>query len=273
MDSPVERAIAAFERLHRLTVTVHDLRGDLAPGLDPRRTMHRHGLCQAVKVHAQHRCAAFELAALRAELARSGAGRCHVCHAGLVEWVVPLLSPRGLDAVLFAGLRRPGPRLGALRDAQPRTPPPWPPGADLPPPVDDAEAADLLEALAALAARIAQLRPSAAPAVAGDGVQRAARIRRFVALRHAQAVGLADLAADLGLSTDRAGREVHRLFGCGLPALLAEARLATAASLLRSSQLSVLEICLQSGFADPSHFHACFRRRFGTTPAAWRLAT
>lgn len=273
MDSPVEQAIAAFERLHRLQVTVHDLCGDLAPALDPRRAMHRQGLCRAVKVHAQHRCAAFELQALRAELARSGAGRCHVCHAGLVEWVVPLLSPRGLDAVLFAGLRRPGPCLGAWRDAQPRTPPPWLPNAALPSPVDDAEAADLLEALYALTARIAQLRPPGAPAVAGDGVQRAARIRRFVALRHAQSVGLADLAHELGLSTDRAGREVHRLFGCGLPALLAEARFATAAGLLRNSQLSVLEVCLQSGFSDLSHFHACFRVRFGTTPAAWRQDT
>lgn len=283
MDSPAERAIASFERLHRLTVTVHDLRGDLWPQLDPARLVHRSPLCRAVKatMQGERRCRTFELDGLRADLARRGAGRCHVCHAGLVEWVAPVRSESGLDWVIFAGVRRAGSALGsALRDAQPATSPAWPARTALPPLVDDAEAADLLEALHALAARLDQLRRErpqpacdARQRSAGDAeAHRSARIARFVAQRHAEAVHLTDLARELGLSTDRAGREVRRLHGCSFADLLAEARLIDAATLLRSSSLPVLTIGQQAGFGDTSHFHARFRRRFGCSPGAWRLA-
>ena len=281
MDTPAERAIAAFERLHRLTVTVHDLRGDLWHHLAPERLSHRHPLCRAVKNQAHaRRCEAFELESLRAQLARSGLGRVHVCHAGLVEWVVPVRSERGLDWVLFAGPRRAG-QLAALRDSQPATTGVWPARTDLPALVADAEAADLLEALSALAARLDQPRRERPRSertirlrVAGDGeAHRAARISRFIAQHHARDIRLADLAVELNLTADRTGREVRRLLGRGFPALIAEARLHAAATLLRTTALPVLDIGLRSGFNDASHFHASFRRRFGVTPAAWRSAT
>jgi hypothetical protein len=44
----LEHAIAAFERIHGLIVTVHDLEGDLAPRLRPDRQWHRQALCRAV---------------------------------------------------------------------------------------------------------------------------------------------------------------------------------------------------------------------------------
>lgn len=131
----------------------------------------------------------------------------------------------------------------------------------------------------ALAARLDQLRrdrPSLQQPVRqrgdGDGAaHRAACIARFIAQRHAQDVRLADLARELHLSEDRAGREVRRLNGRGFAELLAEARLVTAASLLRTTDLPVLQVGQQAGFGDPSHFHLCFRRRFGCSPGAWRL--
>ncbi|MBN8525581.1 MAG: PocR ligand-binding domain-containing protein, partial [Planctomycetes bacterium] len=169
MDSDAERAIAAFERLHRLTVTVHDLRGDLWPQVDPARLVHRSPLCRAVKAAPQgeHRCKAFEMDALRAELARRGSGRCHVCHAGLVEWVAPVRSDSGLDWVLFAGVRRAGQGLGgAFRDPQPQTRPAWPAGKAMPAPVDDSEAGDILigHGQGAQGGRDPRLRPLPRPA-------------------------------------------------------------------------------------------------------------
>lgn len=282
MDSPSEQAIAAFERLHRLTVTVHDLRGDLWHQIAPQRLVHRHPLCRAVKgaTLGESRCRRFEMEELRLALARSGRGRCHVCHAGLVEWAAPVRSAAGLDWVLFAGVRRAGPRLGlAARDAQPPTRAEWR-GQALPEPVDDAEAADLLEALHALAARLEQLRREQPAATreawqrgAGDGAaHRAAGIARFLAQRHTEDVRLADLARELRLSEDRAGREVRRLLGRGFAELLAEARLVTAATLLRTTDLPVLAVGQRAGFGDASHFHARFRRRFGASPGAFRAA-
>jgi len=282
MDSPSEQAIAAFERLHRLTVTVHDLRGDLWHQVAPQRLVHRHPLCRVVKgaTLGEARCKHFEMDALRVDLARSGVGRCHVCHAGLVEWVAPVRSDRGLDWVLFAGVRRAGPRLGlAVRDPQPPTRAGWS-GQALPATVDDTEAADLLEAMHALAARLDQLRRDRPGAIRearqradGDGAaHRAACIARFLAQRHTEDVRLADLARELRLSEDRTGREVQRLLGRGFAALLAEARLVTAATLLRTTDLPVLAVGQRAGFGDASHFHVCFRRRFGATPGSFRSA-
>ena len=47
-------------------------------------------------------------------------------------------------------------------------------------------------------------------------------------------------------------------------------RLRTAAGLLRATSASIVEVCLDSGFQDLSHFHRLFRRRFGVTPLRYR---
>jgi transcriptional regulator GlxA family with amidase domain len=47
-------------------------------------------------------------------------------------------------------------------------------------------------------------------------------------------------------------------------------RLRTAASLLRETSMSILDVCLASGFQDLSHFHRFFRKRFGATPLRYR---
>jgi hypothetical protein len=150
-----EQALTAFEELHRLQVTVHDLDGSLWPFLSPQRLMHRHPLCTAVKVHHGAACVRFGVDELRKDINRFADGRVQVCHAGLVEFVVPVFSEGQLAWVLFAGLRTPGRRLNdAVTDTTPPPRPlPWKRDAELPAPIDDAEAALLLEALRQLGAR------------------------------------------------------------------------------------------------------------------------
>jgi AraC-like DNA-binding protein len=53
--------------------------------------------------------------------------------------------------------------------------------------------------------------------------------------------------------------------------LLTEARLHTAKGLLRATDLSVLEVCLRSGFREVAHFHRMFRNRVGATPRRYRV--
>lgn len=48
------------------------------------------------------------------------------------------------------------------------------------------------------------------------------------------------------------------------------ARLRAAATHLLSSRAPVSQVALQAGFNDISHFNACFRRQFGTSPMRWR---
>jgi len=57
---------------------------------------------------------------------------------------------------------------------------------------------------------------------------------------------------------------------CEPPLLTTLARLKTAETLLRYSNLSVLEVATRSGFGDLSNFHSSFRRHFGLPPHQYR---
>jgi len=280
-----EHAIQAFERIHGLRVTVHDLAGTLWPFIAPDRFQHTQPLCQAVKVLHPERCVAFGVTGMRRDLSNRPEGRVQVCFAGLVECVVPVFRRSALEWVLFAGLRLPGRDLATLvRDPQP---PParnvWPRGTPMPQPMGEAEAQTLLEALRQLAARLErwnlereQAGARAMPkATSRDGftddlATRAALIRRFMQASHTAPVRLADLAERLGLSESRAAHAVREVCGQTFVELLTEARLRTAANLLRHTNLGVLEVALRSGFGDISNFHRCFRRRFKLTPLRYR---
>jgi AraC-like DNA-binding protein len=277
-----ETALTTFERIHGLRVTVHDVQGALWPFLLPDRFQHTQAACQAVKsLDASDACRAFDIARLRRELADQPEGRAHVCHAGLVEWVTPLFGASGLEGVLFAGVRLPGrgmtpyPRLlPVLADA---------PEDARPPTVDRDESDRIMEHLRQLAARLTLWKADAARELTGatprpdhSGVlsdpvaRRRTVIARFVHARRTGRPTIGELAGELGLSESRASHVVREIFGQSFRDLLTEARLQTAAGLLRHSSLPVLDIALRSGFDDPAHFHRLFRRRHGTTPARYR---
>ncbi|MBI3829469.1 MAG: helix-turn-helix domain-containing protein [Planctomycetes bacterium] len=274
-----EQAIQAFEQIHGLRVTVHDLAGNLWPHLSPERFQHTHALCQAVKVFHPERCVEFGITQMRRQLPNQPDGRVQVCFAGLVEFVVPVFRRSALAWVLFAGPRLAGKGLaGAVRDTQPPARPSvWPKGTAMPEPVDDAEAQLILEALRQLAARLERWSLEGERAggphrdrFADSLATRRAAIQRFIHTSHRAPVRLADLAERLNLSESRAAHAVKEVCGSTFVALLTEARLRTATGLLRHTNLGVLEIALRSGFGDASRFHRCFRARFKTTPLQYR---
>lgn len=279
------RALEAFEKTTGLRVAIHDLSGRLRNFLPPERFLHSTPLCLAVKARHERSCVAFDAERTHRDLQELPEGRVQVCHAGLVEWVVPVFHGERLEWVLFAGQRRPGPELvQAVRDSGPRPArTPWPPQAALPLRVEDEEARTYLELLCQLAARLrawreeldrAAVLPSSQIERHGEGeggaLTRRAAIQRFIAYRHAQPVRLADLAEHLHISESRAGHAVREACGKSFIELLAEARLRTAAGLLSHTGLPVLEVALRSGFGDLSNFHHAFHKRFRSTPLRYR---
>lgn len=255
-----EAVIAAFERLHGLRVTVHDIAGCFVGRLPEPRLRHDHRLCRAAKAAGHERaCARFDSQILREDLARWPDGLAKACHAGLVELVVPHLCDGRPDWVLFAGVWADDGCDAGLRERRSavrlKAPPPLPNGWP-----------DLLDALRSLAARLALLAP---PALRSPTSRREA-IVEFIRLRHAEEVVLADLAAVLGVSPSRASHVVRELLGAPFATLLAQARLASAEVMLRCTALPVASVAMRAGFGDLSHFHAAFRRRYGATPAGWR---
>jgi len=264
-----ETAIHAFEALTELHLTVHDLTVPLWPYLPPERFKHRSPCCLAVKTTHDWACMDFEITRLRNEILKYPDGRCHQCHAGFVEWVVPVFIGGQLAWVLFAGQARSGGSYRRLiRDI--RTThlhrQSFPQLAAVP----EARSALILEALRQLRSRLLEWHSSMHPRSSSPSRNRTNTIRTFLLDKHAEDPSIRDLARHIGLGESRTIHLVKELFGCGFSRLLNQMRLKTASSLLRNTSLSVQEICYASGFKDLSHFHRIFLRHFKATPLQYR---
>jgi len=279
-----ERAIDAFERIHHMDVTVHDLVGNLSPFLRPERFHHRSPLCLAVKAEGRlDACIQFDITRLRHDLAGLPEGRIHICHAGLAECAVPVFDAGKLSWILFAGPRLPG---AGLRSAErtrliPFPKSPWGKDAAAPATLDEEEAQLILEHLRQLAARLrcwaAELKPSRRPASPVEFplsalTSRQVQILRFIEEEYAGPVTISMLAKRLCLSESRTSHVVQSSCNTSFRELLVQKRLRVAMELLRQSSMSVLEVALASGFDDVAHFHRLFRQRVGTTPAQYRVS-
>ncbi len=254
-----EAAVGCFERLHQVTVTLHDPLGRFVRRLPPVRFRHGHRLCQSVKAAGFERaCIRFDGHLARAACLQHPQGFTKTCHAGLVELVVPHIEHGAICWILFAGPWRERSRaareLYAIPSAVALR------GGASPP----ENLADQLQALRWLAAHLAAGAPPALPAAD----TRQEMIQHFLIHRHAEDIGLADLAATLGMSPSRASHVVVDLTGSNFATLLAQARLESARLLLSHTGLAVAQVALRAGFGDLSHFHAVFRRAHHTTPAA-----
>jgi len=279
LETP-EWAIQAFEKATGLQVVVHDLASTLWPVLQPERFRHHSPCCLAVKARHDWACVDFEITRLRGEIPASPEGRVHRCHAGYIEWVVPVFIKDRLAWILFAGQRRPvGDHRHLARDIR-TTPPARLKPAVEPPEIRESEAEAILESLRQLRSRLLEWHGQAAALLrntrtpeAGrltDAADRRLLIQRFLHQHHTGTVRLQDLARALHLGESRTSHLVKDLFGCTYVQLVGELRLRTAASLLRESSLSVMEVGLNSGFRDVSHFHRCFQRRFSRSPREYR---
>lgn len=281
-----EHAIASFEKLHGLRVTVHDLRGSLWPFLNHDRFHHTNPLCRAVKLLGRERaCVQFSSIRLRQEIADYPQGRLQICHAGFLQWVVPVFRSDALEWVIFAGVRTAGPDIqSAVQDIQRPLPDSfWHSQSVRPSTVDAEEAALVLEHLRQLTARLRlwNLEMEAGGVTIADGQKatpssavalRRTLIRRYIAEHHTTRIRLADLADRLGLSEWRTSHAVRECCGQSFQELLADARLRTAMGLLRHSELSVVDVALRSGFDDVRQFHRLFKRQVQSTPLQYRKA-
>jgi AraC-like DNA-binding protein len=83
-------------------------------------------------------------------------------------------------------------------------------------------------------------------------------------------LSLAKVAAQSNTSTNYFSELFHKEIGSSFQIYLQELRLRFASSLLQASDLSVIDICLASGFNTVSHFDRTFKSKFGCTPSAYR---
>jgi AraC-like DNA-binding protein len=98
------------------------------------------------------------------------------------------------------------------------------------------------------------------------------RAKDLADARYSEPLGVDDLAAAAGLSRAHFSREFRRAFGESPHGYLLTRRLERAAALLRTTDRSVLDICLSVGLKSLGSFTTSFTRTFGMSPTAYRAA-
>src|SRR3954454_1858760 len=88
--------------------------------------------------------------------------------------------------------------------------------------------------------------------------------------RYSDPVGVDDMARAACLSRAHFSREFRRVFGESPHSYLLTRRLERAASLLRQSDRSVADICMEVGLQSVGSFTTTFRRTYGKTPTEYR---
>jgi AraC-like DNA-binding protein len=96
------------------------------------------------------------------------------------------------------------------------------------------------------------------------------RARDLADARYFEPLGVDDMARAAGLSRAHFSREFRATFGESPHAYLLTRRLERAASLLRSTDRSVIDICLSVGLQSVGSFTTSFTRTYGMSPTAYR---
>jgi AraC-like DNA-binding protein len=96
------------------------------------------------------------------------------------------------------------------------------------------------------------------------------RAKDLADARYFEPLDVDDLAQAAGLSRAHFSREFRRAFGESPHGYLLTRRLERAASLLRMTDRSVAEICMDVGLRSVGSFTTSFTRTFGVSPTAYR---
>ncbi len=98
------------------------------------------------------------------------------------------------------------------------------------------------------------------------------RAKDLADARYAEPLTVADMAGAAGLSRAHFSREFRRAFGETPHVYLLTRRLERAASMLRTTDHSVADICIAVGLDSIGSFTTSFTRMFGRPPTAYRAA-
>jgi len=83
-------------------------------------------------------------------------------------------------------------------------------------------------------------------------------------------LSLGEIALTVGISADHLARSFRRSLGCTVGEYVRRLRVEFACQRLAASELPLVQIALEAGFTDQSHFTKTFKRQIGATPAIYR---
>ena len=273
MDETTARKIAAFAESFQSTWGIPLLwrfaGQDYLRQVVPESVYHHcNSFCMNVKNYPQlyAKCQARESTELVAEVFRQRQPFLKKCHAGVVEWVVPLFCGQNYDGVLI---------VGPFRQARGACPyPQW-------------QIQQQFEQLSVYREESMQMLIPLLDILVGFIVMRReqllqARMDRIGDPRIARAVryvdehydedgsSVAGIASECGLSPSRFMHLFKSETGIRFTEYLHKVRIREAQRLLRFTNETIGEIARHVGFRDQSYFGAVFKRVTGTTPRRFR---
>ncbi|HTH05242.1 MAG TPA: AraC family transcriptional regulator, partial [Ilumatobacteraceae bacterium] len=114
--------------------------------------------------------------------------------------------------------------------------------------------------------------PASISDVTPEATRHLLRAKDLVDRRYAEPLTVADLAREAGLSPAHFSREFHRTFGESPHQYLLTRRLERAAALLRNTDRTVTQVCLDVGWSSVGSFTTSFRRIHGRSPTEYRAS-
>jgi AraC-like DNA-binding protein len=120
---------------------------------------------------------------------------------------------------------------------------------------------------------LAPVRTLAAAEPASSAARRLAlRARDLLDVAFDRPLTIAEIAREVGASPAHLQRAFRAHFGLTIVSWLQQRRLARARDLLLTTDLSITEVALASGFGDHSYFTRLFTREIGTAPSRFRAS-
>jgi AraC-like DNA-binding protein len=103
-------------------------------------------------------------------------------------------------------------------------------------------------------------------------LSRVEQMTGFIAQHYQEPLQIAEIARSAGLHPNYAMTLFRRQFGLSLTAYLTQYRVSHAQRLLATTDDSILQIALASGFGSASRFYAVFKRICGQSPGEYRAS-
>ncbi|MDZ8257952.1 AraC family transcriptional regulator [Nostoc sp. ChiQUE01b] len=98
-------------------------------------------------------------------------------------------------------------------------------------------------------------------------VERIYQAREILLSRLGNPPSLLELAQQVGVSDRTLQRGFQRLFGATVFGYLTDRRMERAKRWLQEGDRTVLEVAIMTGYSNPTHFSAAFKRQFGISPS------
>ena len=95
----------------------------------------------------------------------------------------------------------------------------------------------------------------------------------YIRYNFKEKITLNETARFLHVSPNHFCKYFHKKVGVPFQEYLLTLRLKYACNLLQTSDKSITEICLESGFSSPAYFSRAFKKHFGKTPSAFKSLT